>query len=419
MFALIDCNNFYASCERVFRPDLNTRPILVLSNNDGCVIARSNETKALGIKMGEPYFKIQNLCREHHIHVFSSNYTLYGDFSERVMALIQEAWGDVEIYSIDEAFLDLSALSKQSLEDFCIKLRQRIFQCTGIPTSIGIGETKTLAKAANFVAKNKLGIPVFNISYQKHWLKQIKVNDVWGIGRQWTKKLNALNIVSAYDLASYTDISLNKSLNVSILKTILELNGQACLDLEEEIPKKSIVSSRSFGEMQTTLSALKESVSYHCGIAWAKMRKQNLLTQYVSTFIYSNHFRKDLPQYANTSGVKLTHPSDDIRVLTHHVINGLESIYKEGFFYKKSGVLLTDFTDKSFKQLDLFSEISEEATAQSDNLMNVFEKINAKYGARTIHLAAEGVNQKWSMKHANKTPSYTTKWSDIPVVYAK
>ncbi len=417
MFALIDCNNFYASCERVFRPDLINEPILVLSNNDGCVIARSNESKALGIKMGEPYFKIKALCKQRNVQVFSSNFALYGDFSERVMSVIESSWPEVEIYSIDEAFLDLSTMPKDLVQDFCIQLQKKIYQCTGIPTSVGIGETKTLAKVANFISKKSV-TPVFSIVKQALWLKQISVGDIWGIGRQWSKKLNALNIMTAYELANSTELIKHK-MNITVLKTALELNGQRCLDLNAWEPKKAIISSCSFGEMQTTLSALKEAVSYHCAKAWQKMHKQQSCAHYLSVSICANRFRPDLPQYSNTSGLKLIHPSDDIRTLTRYSLQCLDGIYKAGFYYKKCGVMLTDFVNKDVKQLDLFSEVSSASQENTARVMNTINAINKKYGYRAVHLAAEGVKKPWSMKQKIKTPCYTTRWTEIPVVYAK
>lgn len=417
MFALIDCNNFYASCERVFRPDLHYKPIIVLSNNDGCVIARSNESKALGIKMGEPYFKVKSLCKQNRVQVFSSNFALYGDFSERVMSVIESSWPEVEIYSIDEAFLDLSTMQKHSIHAFCVQLQKKIYQCTGIPTSIGIGETKTLAKVANCIAKKKLAIPVFTLEDKPFWLKQIEVGEVWGIGRQWSKKLNTLGIMTAYDLV-HSIARIKYQINVSVLRTALELSGQCCLDLNESEPKKSIVSSCSFGEMQTSLSALKEAVSYHCAKAWGKMRKQDACAYYLSVSIYANRFKTELPQYSNTAGLKLIHPSDDVRVLTKYALDCLQTIYKEGFHYKKCGVMLTDFVNKQARQLDLFSEVSPESQENTARVMNVMEAINKKYGSRTMHLAAEGIRKPWSMKQEIKTPCYTTKWSDIPIVYA-
>ena len=233
MFALVDCNNFYASCERLFRPDLKTHPIIVLSNNDGCVIARSNEAKTLGIAMGEPYFKVKSLCKKHRIAVFSSNYTFYGDMSYRVMCIIEENWKDIEIYSIDEAFLDLSGMPAADHDDFCKNLQRRILKNTGIPTSIGLGKTKTLAKLANHIAKKAAKTPVFNISNQNEWLKHMAIGEVWGVGRQWQKKLIQRGINTALDLAT-ADLRLIKdTFNVTLMQTALELRGTPCAGLKE------------------------------------------------------------------------------------------------------------------------------------------------------------------------------------------
>lgn len=416
MFALIDCNNFFVSCERVFRPDLMNKPVIVLSNNDGCAIARSNEAKALGIKMGEPYFRISALCQKYNVQVFSSNFALYGDFSDRVMSIIQSNWPQVEVYSIDEAFLDLSSLPEDKIADFCATLRSKILRWTGIPTSVGIGTTKTLAKAANFIAKKKLATPVFYLANKNNWLSQLDVNDIWGIGRQWSKKLKESNIQTASDLLNSNAIFIKK--NVVLLRIIKELQGISCLTLNDITPKKSIVSSASFGILQTELTALKEAASSHCKTAWSKMRKQKSCAQYISVCISSNRFRDDLPQYANTSAIQLIHATDDLRELTRQAINCLEKIYKNGVYYQKCGVLFSDVTNKNHQQLDMFSEISEAHQENSDKLMNVIESINHKYGRQTIHLAAEGINKNWAMKHESKTPCYTTRWSELPTVFA-
>ncbi len=259
MYALIDCNNFYASCERLFRPDLADKPIIILSNNDGCVIARSNEAKALGFKMGDPYFQVRGLCKQHQVHVFSSNYTLYGDLSHRVMTVILESWTDVEVYSIDEAFIDLSTLATNLHDSFCEHLQKTILKVTGIPTSIGIGPTKTLAKIANHICKKELKIPVFNVTNQREWLKKIAVGDVWGIGRQWNKKLVNQGIYTANDLAQMNTHLLKKQFNVVMMRTAMELQGIACAGLEEEEPKQSIMSSKSFGEMRCGLEMGKDA----------------------------------------------------------------------------------------------------------------------------------------------------------------
>ncbi|WP_131750118.1 Y-family DNA polymerase, partial [Legionella beliardensis] len=345
MFALIDCNNFYASCERLFRPDLSTKPIVILSNNDGCVIARSNEAKALGIAMGVPYFKVKELCDLHDITLFSSNYTLYGDLSARVMRVIEEAWDNVEIYSIDEAFLDLTTLPKQNIDAFCQTLQQKILKYIGIPTSIGIGATKTLAKAANFVAKKKLNTPVFNITgLETYWLEQTGVGDIWGIGRQWQRRLKGLGIMTAKQLAEQNLSWIKAHFNVILQRIIMELQGISCLTLEAIEPKQSLVASRSFGHPQTHLPSIEEAISHHCATAWAKLRKQELVTYYMSVFLYTNRFDEHLKPYSKSLSFRLVNPTDDLRKLTTFAKQAVKRLYKEGVPYKKGGIMLAELT---------------------------------------------------------------------------
>ncbi len=414
MFALVDCNNFYASCERLFRPDLYHQPIVVLSNNDGCVIARSNETKALGIGMGEPFFKIKALCTQHRIHVFSSNHTLYNDLSARVMAVIQAEWEETEIYSIDEAFLDLHSMPDHLIEAFCWDLQKKILQITGIPTSIGIGPTKTLAKAANFIAKKKLKTPVFSIVNQAFWLKELAVGEIWGIGRHGQQKLVDLGIHTAFELIHWDAHALKTHFNVCLQRTVAELQGQSCVDLVVLEQSKSILSSRSFGTVQTTYSALREAVSYHCGIAWEKLRHQHLKVKRLSVFVYTGPYRE-----TNTVSMTLPMNTDDIRIITRYAEFCLKKLYQAGSCYKKCGVLLTDLEDKQVLQYDLFTETSEASLIQTEKTMKVIEAINHKYQSKTVYLAAEGVTKKWSMKRNRMTPCYTTKWTDLALVYAK
>jgi DNA polymerase V len=418
MFALIDCNNFYASCERLFRPDLRHTPIVVLSNNDGCVIARSNEAKAVGIKMGEAYFKMRGLCQEHKVQVFSSNYTLYGDLSHRVMSVIQDAWDNTEIYSIDEAFLDLTALPPSQHEDFCKDLQKKILKYTGIPTSIGIGTTKTLAKLANHVAKKELKIPVVNFSHQSFWLARIDVGDVWGVGRRLHKRLHALGISTAADLAAYDKHILKKTFSVVLMRTAMELQGIVCGGLEVSAPKQSIMSSRSFGTRQTEFRYLAQAISGHCAIAWEKMRAQHLATQHISVFVRSNPFREDLAQYSNAIGFRLVNPTDDIRLLTRFAKICLKKIYKKGIEYHKVGVLLGDLIGKQTRQLDLFNSQDENELIKNEKIMTTMEAINKKFGSHTMRLAAEGFIKPWAMKRNLKTPNYTTQWHELPIVYA-
>ncbi|CDZ79370.1 DNA polymerase IV [Legionella massiliensis] len=418
MFALIDCNNFYASCERLFRPDLQDKPICILSNNDGCVIARSNEAKALGIKMGEPYFQVKALCKQHKVKIFSSNYTLYGDLSHRVMSVIQESWDAVEIYSIDEAFIDLSSLPKDSHDSFCLELQQRILRQTGIPTSIGIGPTKTLAKVANHICKKELKIPVFNITHQREWLKRIGVGDVWGIGRQWHKKLVGQGIYTAFDLAQMNAHLLKKQYNVVMMRTAMELQGRSCAELLVEEPKQSIMSSKSFGGMQTEFEPIAEAISSHCARAWEKLRRQELVAQALFVFVQTNSFRDDLPQYCKSMHFKLINPSDDLSLLTKVSKLCLKKLYRSGYQYKKVGVCLEDLIPKNPRQLDIFHQPSDEAIANYERVMKVIEGINHKYGRQTIRLAAEGYSKPWAMRAELKSPAYTTRWSDLPIVKA-
>ncbi|CZP45183.1 Y-family DNA polymerase [Legionella pneumophila serogroup 1] len=416
MFALVDCNNFYVSCERLFKPALANKPILVLSNNDGCVIARSNEVKALGVQMGVPYFAVKALCKQHKVHVFSSNYTLYADMSRRVMSVLEDNWPAIEIYSIDEAFLDLNTLPQSEHNEFCHKLQKIVLRYTGIPVSIGIGATKTLAKLANHIAKKELRTPVFNIENQYHWLAKIVVGEVWGIGRQWGKKLVQQGIYTAHDLAGMDLQLIKKLFSVVLQRTVLELRGVSCGSLQDFESRKSIISSKSFGSMQTEYSALAQAISSHCARAWEKLRHQKLMACHLSIFIKTNQFRLDLPQYQQTIGFKLINPTDDLRHLIRCAKLCLRKIFRSGFHYQKVGVYLGDLIEKNCLQLDLFNQISEKELNQTERLMSVLDEINTKYGRHTLRLAAEGYVKPWAMRAQSRSPRYTTSWSELPVV---
>lgn len=418
MFCLIDCNNFYASCERLFRPDLYNKPIIVLSNNDGCVVARSNEAKDLGISMGVPFFKVKDICKKHGVVSFSSNYTLYGDLSSRVMQVIQENWPETEIYSIDEVFLDLKTLPKENHIAFCEQLQKLILKRTGIPTSIGIGPTKTLAKLANYVAKKKLKTPVFNITNELSWLSKIEVGDIWGVGSRLQKKLNAAGIFTAKDLSEMVPSLAKKLYSVVLQRTVLELQGISCLSLEPIEPQKSIMSSCSFGSLQTNYVYLAESIAHHCATAAKKLREQGSIAQYISVFIKSNPFRSDLKQYSPVVKYKLINPTDDTRELTKIAKNCLRQIFKEGIHYSKAGILLEELIPKNYRQQDLLNPQSEEGINQSEQIMKIMGSVNKKYGERTLRLAAEGFNKSWSMKRQLKSPNYTTSWAELPLVKA-
>lgn len=417
MFALIDANNFYASCERLFRPDLREVPIVVLSNNDSCCIARSNEAKDLGIAMGEPYFKIKALCKQKGVKAFSSNYTLYGNISHRVMCTIEEFWPHLEICSIDEAFIDLSSMPEKDHDSFCARLQKKILQHTGIPTSIGIGRTKTLAKLANHCCKKVFKTPVFNITpHRESLLKQISVGDVWGIGRQWEKKLMARGIHTAHDLASMNPHHLKKSFNVVLMRTAMELQGISCGGLQETEPKQSIMSSKSFGQMQTEFSGVAQSVSSHCARAVEKMRGQGLVAQSLYVFVHTNRFREDLAQHFQSMEFRLINATDDLRLITKIAKRCLHRIFRQGYYYKKAGVCLEDLIPKDPRQLDMFHQPTDERLHHTEQLMSVLDQVNQKYGRSTIRLAAEGYSKPWDMRAELKSPAYTTRWSDVPQV---
>ncbi|MDR3503453.1 MAG: Y-family DNA polymerase [Legionella sp.] len=413
MFALIDCNNFYASCERLFRPDLRHKPIIVLSNNDGCVIARSNEAKALGIAMGVPYFKVKAQCQRADVHVFSSNFALYGDLSHRVMTTIEHAWPEVEIYSIDEAFLNLSSLPIEQHDAFCMALQRKILKNTGIPTSIGIGKSKTLAKAANYLCKKILKVPTFNLANQGEWLKQIPIGEVWGVGRKWSKKFIQQGIYTAYDL-SVMDINLLKMrFNVMSVRTAMELRGVSCGDFGRDEARKSILSSKSFGSLQSEYTAVAESLSSHCARAVEKLREQNSLVQQMSVFVHTNRFREDLAQHFQSIELRFPYPTDDVRTITQLAKQGLLRIFKAGHYYKKTGVCLEELLPKASAQMDLFHQPSEETLQKSEDLMLVLDKINQRFGRHTLHLAAEGSSKPWDSRIQLRSPCYTTRWSEL------
>lgn len=415
MFAIVDCNNFYASCERLFQPALRNKPVLVLSNNDGCVIARSNEAKELGIKMGVPYFEVKALCQQHQVQVFSSNYTFYGDMSRRVMSVIENSWPEVEIYSIDEAFLDLSSLPKVEIDTFCGELQKKIIRHVGIPVSIGIGPTKTLAKLANYIAKRELKIPVFNIDRQRSWLARVAVSEVWGVGRQLDKKLIEQGVYTAQDLADMDLQHVKKCFNVVLQRTVLELRGIPCAGLQEPEPRKSIISSKSFGRMQTTYASLAQAISSHCARACEKLRSQGLVVRHLSVFVMTNRFRLDLPQYQQSIGFKLITATDDLRYLTRCAKLCLRKIFRDGFHYQKVGVYLEDLVDKNCIQMDLFHQPSSEELAHAERLMSILDAVNHKFGRHTLRLAAEGHVQPWAMRAELRSPSYTTNWAELPV----
>ena len=413
MFGLIDCNNFYASCERVFNPKLNHLPIVVLSNNDGCVIARSNEAKALGIKMGQPFFEIKRMCIANNVKIFSSNYTLYGDMSQRVMSILESSWPETEVYSIDEAFLYFNDLSHSEIEAFGRALQKKVLYYTGIPVSIGIGPTKTLAKLANFVAKRKLCQPFFDITTDMSWLDKLPVEEVWGIGRKLNKELNNIGITTIRELSNTNPYGMRKKFNLVLMKTVLELKGKPCLSLEEVLPKKGIMTSKSFRTMQSSFEVISQALASYCSRASEKLRKQKSVAGRISVFLRTNRFRNNLPQYNNSTDVHLIHPSNDVRVINFWAKQCLIKIFREGYQYKKVGIYLDELQSEAYIQQDMFSVFTDSQQKQSLKLMQVFDNINNKYGSGTIKIAREGFTKHWDMKQAHKSPCYTTRWSEL------
>ncbi|ADZ91085.1 translesion error-prone DNA polymerase V subunit UmuC [Marinomonas mediterranea] len=419
VFALVDCNNFYASCEKLFRPDLKYKPVAVLSNNDGCIVARSKEVKALGIKMGVPVFKIRDEIEKHGIVCFSSNYALYADLSNRVMTLLEEEAPRVEVYSIDEAFMDLSGIETAiDYEAFARRVKHKIDTWTGITVGIGIAPTKTLAKLANHAAKKYTAtggvVDLMNAERQRKLMALVEVGDVWGVGRRISEKLRALGIYTALDLADSDPKSLRSEFSVVLERTIRELNGVSCLELESVAPtKKQIVCSRSFGNRITDKAELREAIAKYTTRAAEKLRGEKRLARVVQVFIRTGVFNPNDPRYSNSLSVELPNPTDDTRDLLEATDVLFRRIFKAGFRYAKAGVMLSDFYEHGTFQADLFR-----SNAQRDNakhLMEVVDRINHS-GLGNVFFAAQGTTPQWSMKRDHLSPAYTTRWEDLPRV---
>lgn len=416
MFALMDCNNFYASCERVFNPKLKNAPVVVLSNNDGCVIARSNEAKALGIKMGEPFFKIKQLCLHKQVHAYSSNFALYGDMSRRVMSILEEHWPHVDIYSIDEAFLDIKDIPPALYQDFFFDVHKNILRATGIPVSIGIGKTKTQAKLANFIAKRVKQTPVYNLTEDLSLLENIPIDEIWGVGKKSAQKLSTMGYRYVAQLQKAEPNDIRKKTNLMLMKTVLELQGQSCIEIDNISPKQGIMSSKSFGEMQTEFEPIAKALANFCARASEKLRAQNSKASRINVFIRTNAFRGELKQYSNSIDIKLINPSNDVREITHQAKLGLKKIFKEGFQYKKIGVYLSELQSDLIYQDDFFDSQSTDSRQKSAEVMKVFDSINSKFGRDTIKTATEGFSTPCWTKQTRKSPCYTTRWSELLVV---
>jgi DNA polymerase V len=421
LIALVDCNNFYVSCERVFRPDLIGKPVAVLSNNDGCIVARSQEVKNLGVKMGAPLFQIQQLVNRHNIQLFSSNYVLYADMSARVMATLEEFAPSLEVYSIDEAFLDLTGVypCHQDPIAYGQRIRKAVFRATGIPVCVGMGPTKTLAKLANFAAKKwKMTGGVLDLSDTvrlEKLMKIVPVGEVWGIGSRTTTKLNQVGINTVWDLAIQPSKRIQAQLNVVVARTVLELNGISCLELEKIAPdKQQIVCSRSFSRRLTEYRELFAALAEFCSRAAEKLRRQQSVTGCITVFIRTNPFNPQEPQYQRSASVKLDAATQDTRAIIATANRLLKEIFKAGYGYHKCGVQLSHIQPEITPgQIDLF----EVATNQHDGkqLMEVVGRINRRF-PKAITLAVTGFDKTWKPKMERISQRYTTDWRELIIV---
>jgi DNA polymerase V len=415
--ALVDCNNFYVSCERLFRPDLAGVPMVVLSNNDGCVVSRSNEAKAIGIKMGQPWFECKELAEKHGILAFSSNYELYADLSNRVMNTLSGFSPSQEVYSIDECFVDLTGMPK--LREVSYAMRQRVGQWVGMPVCVGIGPTKTLAKLANHVAKKhprSKGVFSYNAltaEQKTRLLAQLPVEEVWGVGRKLTKRLALHGVQTVLDLREAHIPTLRAEFGVVVEKIQRELQEVACIKLEEVQPdKQQIISSRSFGGMVTELPVLKDALSTFVANACVKLRAQNSHAAVIQVFLQTNRFRKDLPQYMPSLAVPLPYPTNDSLEVNRWAVYLCERMFKEGYQYKKAGIMLSEISPVTRQQGDLL----ETALAVNQRLMQALDRLNERYGRGAVKISTQGVYKEWQMRQERKSPCYTTRWDDLPIV---
>ena len=416
-FALCDCNAFYCSCESVFAPRLRGRPVVVLSNNDGCVIARSVEAKTCGIPMGAPAHLWREQFKEHHVEVLSSNYALYGDMSRRVMQILRQHASGIEIYSIDEAFLNLGGMVQGDLEAHGRFLREIVRQWTGIPIGVGVAATKTLAKLANRQAKKKGGVCVLDHrSDEAHaLLDSWPVQELWGVAGRLASRMAKLGIHTAGELARAPRPSIRKQFGVVGERMVLELAGTSCLSLEEVQPdRKNICCSRSFGRPVESLDELREAIAMHAGRAGEKLRRQGLAATAVCVFLMTNRFREDLPQYHPQAGRELLVPTSFTPELVGETCRVLKAIYRPGYRYTKAGVLCLDLVPDDEKQASLFVPVDPEREAKERQLMAAADALNLHYGRGTVRTATAGSNQRWQMRRERMSPCYTTRLEDVP-----
>ncbi|MFZ4702914.1 MAG: Y-family DNA polymerase [Candidatus Methylumidiphilus sp.] len=425
-FALIDCNNFYVSCERVFDPALEGRPVVVLSNNDGCCVARSNEVKALGVKMGAPWFQLEDLAKRHGIIARSSNYTLYADMSNRVMGILAGFSPRQEVYSIDECFLDFTGIAPVDLAGYGQAIRTRISRWVGLPVCVGFSSTKTLAKLANHVAKKRPQYDgVFDyggltVAQQATLLESIAVGEVWGVGGRIAARLQQRGIVNVLALREADPKTLRREFGVTLERTLLELRGESCLELEEVTPpKQQIMCSRSFGKLVLSLKELRESVTAYTVRAAEKLRAQHSVAGAVHVFVNTNRFKPNEPQYQAGLTIPLLVPTSDALALVKAAVGGLGQIYRPGYRYQKAGVMLLELDSARSRQCQLFGELDADEAERRKRLMQTLDEVNHRMGKGTLRLAGEGLQQRWKVRADYKSPCYTTRWDELPVVLAR
>lgn len=422
--ALIDCNNFFVSCERLFQPGLEGKPVVVLSNNDGCVVSRSQEVKALGVKMGAPWFQLKDLAKRHCIIALSSNFTLYADLSNRVMRLLSQWSPDQEIYSIDESFLDLTGMPEPSnlgsLTRYAQHMRSTIRQCVGIPVCVGIASSKTLAKLANHVAKKQkrydsvCDFNAISAAELDALLAQIEAGEVWGVGRRSTSRLQQMGINSVLELKRAPAKRIRAEFGVMLERTVAELNGEACLELDDVTPpRQQIICSRSFGMPVTLLPDLEQAVIAYITRAAEKLRSQHSLAGGIQVYIRTNPHKEKEPQYQQAMLLPLFEPTDDTRLLCRAALSGLRQIYRSGYAYQKAGVMLTEIIAATARPRTLFDDAA--AQQKSVSLMATLDQINRRMGSGTMQLLGEGISKSWSMRRGNMSQRYTTEWDELAV----
>ena len=413
MIALADCNNFYASCERVFNPKLKNKPVIVLSNNDGCVIARSNEAKGLGIKMGEPAFKIRSLIEQNGVYVFSTNFALYGDMSNRIMSLLSDMVPSFEVYSIDEAFLDFKGISDYS--ELALHIKKIITKSTGIPLSIGVAKTKTLAKIANFIAKKYSKDNIFLMidnSNVLEILKKFPVSELWGVGSANFKMLNSYGVKTAHDFINLNEGWVQKKMTIAGLKMLRELKGEQCFSIESNPQnKKSICTSRTFPKDISDINLIEQAITNHAIRCSEKLRKQNSSARYVGVFLNTNPFNKKSPYSSNYKSTILETSTNDSIEIVKASNKLLKSIYKKGYSYKKTGVVMGDIIPESQIQLNLFNNLKNHP--QRKELFKKIDFINQTMGRDTVKILSQGISRGWKLSQENVSPCYTTRWDEL------